>query len=89
MSSRREAKAQRVVIYPVVTKIDDCDVYILEVSTHRWVDGKTHYVVSCKVKCGNRESPVFPLDVTSESELIAKLRVEIAKFKLMRHVFAT
>jgi len=88
MSSRREAKAQRVVIYPVVTKIDDCDVYILEVSAHPWVDGKTHYVVSCKVKCGNRESQVFPLDVTSESELIAKLKTEIAKFKLMHHIFA-
>jgi len=88
MSSRNVAKPQRVVVYPVVTRIDDCDVYILEVSAHPWVDGKTHFIVSCKVKCGNRESPVFPLDVTSESELVAKLMVEIAKFKLMRHVFA-
>jgi len=88
MSSTQKVKPQRVVIYPVVTKIDGCDVYILEVSAHPWIDGKTHYIVSCKVKCGDRESQVFPLDVTSESELIAKLKTEIAKFKLMKHIFA-
>jgi len=88
MSSKNAVKPQRVIVYPVVTRIDDCDVYILEVTPHTWVDGKTHFIVSCKVKCGNRESQVFPLDVTSESELVAKLKTEIAKFKLMRHIFA-
>jgi len=79
-------KPQRVVLYPVVTKIDNCDVYILEVTAHPWIDGKTHFIVSCKVKCGNKESQVFPLDVTSESELIAKLKTEIAKFKLVNMI---
>jgi len=72
----------KIIIPPIVTKIDDCDVYILEVSRHPWIDGKTHYIVSCKVRCGKRESQVFPLDVTSNEELEAKLKTEIAKFKL-------
>jgi len=89
MSSAQKAKPQRVVIYPVVTKIDGCDVYILEVTAHHWLDGKTHYIVTCKVRCGDKESQVFDLDVTSESELIAKLKTEIAKFKLTNMIIAT
>jgi len=88
MSAEQRTKPQKVIVYPVVTRLDGCDIFILEVTANPWIDGKVHYIVSCKVKCGNRESPVFPLDVTSESELIAKLRVEIAKFKMMQFVFA-
>jgi len=81
-------KPTKVMIYPVAIKLDNCDVFILEASAKSWLDGKTHYIVSCKVKCDNKESQVFPLDVTSEQELIAKLRTEIAKFKLMNLIFS-
>jgi len=73
----------KVIIPPIVTKIDDCDVYILELSKYNWIDGKTHYIVSCKIRCGKRESQVFPLDVTSNEELEAKLKTEVAKMKLI------
>jgi len=88
MTAGQRVRPQRVVIYPVVTKIDGCDVYILEATAYSWLDGKTHYIVTCKVKCGDKESQVFDLDVTSESELIAKLKTEIAKFKLINMIFA-
>jgi len=81
-------KPQKVKVLPVAINLDGCDVYILEVTTYKWVDGKTHYIVSSKVKCGDRESQIFPLDVTSESELIAQLRAEIAKFKIMNLIFS-
>ena len=76
-------------IPPITLELDGCTVTILEVSAHDWVDGKKHFIVSCKVKCGNTESPVFPLDATSNEELIAKLRTEIAKFKLLRFYAST
>jgi len=81
-------KPQKITLFPVVTKIDNCDVFILEATSYRWLDGKTHYIVSVKVKCGDKESQVFPLDVTSESELYALLRAEIAKFKIMNLIFS-
>jgi len=82
------SKATKVMIYPVAIKLDNCDVYILEASAKTWIDGKIHYIVSCKVRCDEKESQVFPLDVTSEQELLAKLRTEIAKFKLMNLIFS-
>jgi len=70
-------------IPPVVVELEGCLVYILEVTGHEWLDGKKHYLVSCKVKCGKHESPVFALDVTDQKELEAKLKTEIAKFILV------
>jgi len=75
-------------IPPMVVELDRCLVYILEVTSHEWLDGKKHYLVTCKVKCGKLESQVFTLDVTDQRELEAKLKAEIARFKLI-NLYAT
>jgi len=74
---------RRVIVGPVVVELDGAKVHILEVVPHSWVDGKKHYVVSCIVEWGGYRSSIFSLDVTSNKELEAKLRTEIAKMKLM------
>lgn len=73
----------RITIPPRILELDGARVYILEVTRHDWVDGKTHYIVSCMVEWNGKKSQIFSLDVTSNEELVAKLRVEIARFKLM------
>jgi len=74
---------RRVIVGPVTIELDDAKVNIIEVVPHSWVDGKKHYVVSCTVEWGGYRSQIFTLDVTSNKELEAKLRTEIAKMKLM------
>ncbi|MCD6487805.1 MAG: hypothetical protein J7K21_01085 [Desulfurococcales archaeon] len=72
----------KVIVPPVVVEIDGAKVYILEVTPHNWVDKKKHYIVSCYVEWNGWRSQVFQLDVTSNKELKAKLKTEIAKMKL-------
>jgi len=73
----------RVIVPPAVVELDGAKVYILEVTSRRWLDGKTHYLVTCFIEIGDKRSQVFSLDVTSNEELKAKLRAEIAKMKLV------
>ena len=72
----------KVIVPPVVVEIDGAKVYILEVTPHNWIDKKKHYIVSCLVEWNGWRSHVFQLDVTSNRELKAKLKTEIAKMKL-------
>jgi len=74
---------KKIIVPPVALEISGCRAYILEVTEHEWVDGKTHYIVTCMVECKGKKSRVFDLDVTSNEELVAKLSVEIARFKLL------
>jgi len=73
----------RVVVPPIVTELDGAKVHIIEITSHDWVDGKRHYVVTCFIEWNGFKSKTFSLDVTSNRELEAKLRTEIAKMKLM------
>jgi len=73
----------RVIVPPFTVELDGAKVHILEVTERKWVDKKKHYLVTCYVEIGNHRSQVFTLDVTSNEELKAKLRVEIAKMKFM------
>jgi hypothetical protein len=74
----------RVVVAPVDVDVDGVKCTILEVSQHEWLDKKTHYVVSLQCELGGKKTGVFQLDVTSNEELIGKLRVEVAKLKIFR-----
>jgi len=73
----------RVVVPPITAEIDGARVHILEVTEHEWVDKRKHYIVTCFIELGGYRSGVFSLDVTSNEELKEKLRIEIAKMKLM------
>ena len=73
----------RVIVPPLVVEIDGAKVYILEITEHEWVDNKKHYLVSCFVEWNGYRSQTFVLDVTSNRELVAKLKSEIAKMKAM------
>jgi len=73
----------RVIVPPAIIELDGAKVYILETTKRKWLDGRIHYIVSCFVEWKGKRSQTFDLDVTSNEELIAKLKTEIAKFKLM------
>jgi len=72
----------RVIVPPVELEIDGAKIYILEVTEREWIDKKKHYLVSCIIEYRNYRSQVFTLDVTSNKELMAKLKTEVAKIKL-------
>jgi hypothetical protein len=72
----------RVVVPPLDVDVDGVTCTILEVSRHEWVDGREHYIVSVVCRYDGRRTNVFQLDVTSNDELLAKLRVEVAKLKI-------
>lgn len=72
----------RIIIPPVIAEVDGARVHILEITENEWVDGKKHFIVTVFVEWNGYRSGVFDLDVTSNAELLAKLRVEIAKMKL-------
>jgi len=78
----------KILVPPVVTEIDGAKVYILEVTGRDWIDGKRHFIVSVQVEWNGKRSQVFQLDVTSNDELVAKLKAEIAKFKLLHYAFS-
>lgn len=71
----------RIIVPPLITELDGCTVYILNVVKRTDIFKKPHFLVSCKVKCGDVESKAFLLDVRSEEELIKKLKYEILLFK--------
>jgi len=73
----------KVYVPPVILDVDGAKVYILEITKRRWIDGKTHYLVSCFVEWRGKKSNVFTLDVVSNEELKAKLKTEVSKFKLI------
>lgn len=66
---------------PLTIEIHDCKVKVLE--AHRYsLANRQRYIVSCQAECKGRKTPVFFIDVASNEELIWKLKVELAKFKL-------
>lgn len=71
------------VVLPFTLALDNCQVKILEVAEYA-IANKRGYLVSCQAKCGEFKSPVFFLDVKSYDELKWKLKVELAKFKLLQ-----
>lgn len=71
------------VVLPFSVELDGCTVSILEVVPYVNFFGETRYLVSVRVRCGNRVSPNFFLDITSNEELVAKLKIELAKFKIL------
>ena len=76
----------RVEVLPLIVNVDDCEAYILEVLKNKLVTGDTIYHVSVKIKCGDVESKVFNISVRNKEELVAKLKIEVSKFKLMKYV---
>jgi len=49
----------RVIVPPLVVELEKCLAYILEVTEYKTIAGKERYLVSCRVKCGDKTSPVF------------------------------
>ncbi len=72
----------RVVVPPLDVDVDGVTCTILEASRHEWIDGSEHYMVSVVCMYDGKKSNVFQLDVRNNEELIAKLRLEVAKLKI-------
>lgn len=68
---------------PFTLEVGGCRVRVLEVKRYE-VAGRRGYLVSCQAECGSSRTPVFFLDVASNTELLWKLKVELAKFKLVQ-----
>jgi len=79
----KEPEVVQVIVPPVSLEVDGCRVDILEVTDYTTLTGKKRYLVSCRAFCMGRASNTFFLDVESNEELKAKIRVEVAKFKLL------
>ena len=79
-----ELGSRQVHVTPIAVEIQGCIVYILEVLKNEAPDGTNWYHVVCRVKCGSVESKTFDISVRNTKELIAKLRTEIAKLKLIK-----
>lgn len=82
----------RVIIPPLEVDVEGVKCTILEVTEHEWLDNKKHYIVSVFCRYKGYRSHVFQLDVTSNKELVQKLKVEAAKMRLLiltgqTHVF--
>lgn len=73
----------RVIIPPMAVDIDGARVYILEVTENDWIDEEKHYLVTCFVEYKGYRSRVFTIDAKTNAELLAKLRTEVAKMKLL------
>jgi hypothetical protein len=70
------------VIFPgVEIPLDGCTVYIMNVVRYTWLDNRRRFLVSCRLKCYDKLSKQFIVDVASNEELVRKLRYEIALFK--------
>jgi len=72
----------KVVVPPYVAEIDGAKVVIVDVVEKKWLGGKTRFLVSCYIEWRGKRSQPFFLDVASNSELLWKLKAEVAKFKL-------
>jgi hypothetical protein len=74
--------SSRILITPIEIEVDGAKCTILEVTSREWIDKRVIFTVSVYCEYGGRRSQIFQLDVTSNDELINKLRVEVAKMKL-------
>jgi hypothetical protein len=74
--------SSRILITPVEVEVEGAKCTILEVTSREWIDKKTYYTASVYCEYAGKRSQIFQLDVTSNEELINKLRVEVAKMKL-------
>jgi hypothetical protein len=81
--SARARQSITIQVPPVELQVLDAKVAIVEVARSVRFDGEVHYHVSCTVEWGGYRSPIFHLDVKDNDELERKLKVEIAKMKLM------
>ncbi len=80
---RLEPEPLNVIITPVSVTIGDARVTIVEVTkVDLPLNLGRRYIVSCFIEWGGWRSRVFPLVVSSEEELVSRLRTEIAKAKL-------
>lgn len=72
-----------ILVPPIQLKIDNCIATLIESLKYETIYRETRYFVAVKVKCNNKESPIFRVDVKNEEELMWKLRSEISKLKLL------
>lgn len=72
-----------VLVPPLSVEIDGARVFILEASSYNTLYGAKRHIVSCKIVLKNFATPVFPLDVANNDELLWKLKAEISKIKLL------
>jgi hypothetical protein len=71
----------RVIVPGVEFSLDGCTVYIMNVVRYTWLENKRRFLVSCRVKCYDKLSKQFIVDVSSNDELVRTLKYEIALFK--------
>jgi hypothetical protein len=74
--------SSRVIVTPVDIEVDGARCTIVEITSREWIDKRIIYTVSVYCEYAGRRSQIFHLDVTSNEELINKLRVEVAKMKI-------
>jgi hypothetical protein len=73
----------KVQVPPVFLEFEGARVTILEVAPYVRVDGARRYLVSCIVEVDGYRSPLFHIDAGDNEELARRLRVEIAKMRVM------
>jgi hypothetical protein len=71
----------RVIVPGVEIPLDGCTVYIMNVVRYTWLEGRRRFLVSCRLKCYDKLSKQFIVDVASNDELVRRLKYEIALFK--------
>lgn len=71
----------RVIVPGVELSLDGCTVHIMNVVKYTWLDNRKRFLVSCRVKCYDKLSKQFIVDVASNDELVRRLKYEIALFK--------
>ena len=69
-------------IPPFTVAVDDCLVDILEVLEHRPPWGP-EYTVAARIRCHGIATRTFDLTVRDTRQLLARLRAEIAKLKIL------
>jgi len=79
----------KTIIPPYIVPIEGAEVNILEVSKNTLHNGKTFFIVTCYVEYKGFRSKTFSLTIKDNKELLSKLKVEIAKMKLMIYLGKT
>lgn len=78
---------QSFIIPPFFIEVDGVFVQVIEVLKTSLVSGESYYHVVVSVNYKGIKSRRFTLDVRNEKELVNKLKVEIAKIKMIEYCY--
>lgn len=77
----------QLVVPPVQIEVLGVTVEILEVNRYTTVDGKTRFLVGCRIIYGDTATPVFTVDCGDNRELVSKLKAEVSRFKIYMRIY--